>query len=102
MMNFTKKNSWMRIWDDALDRGLVGTTRALALLKLLSAPVYGDRCILPRCHLPVENTDTMIDHFFKNHPDITPFPDSDTFLEEIYSAPDPFYDLEQSLLSALQ
>ena len=39
----------------------VGTTGSLAVLKLLSAPVYGDRrCILHRCHLPVENTDTMI------------------------------------------
>ena len=28
--------------------------------------------------------------FLKNHPDITPFPDSDTFLEEIFSAPHSF------------
>ena len=41
--------------------GPVGTTSSLAVLKLLSAPAYGDRrCILHRCHLPAENTDTMI------------------------------------------
>ena len=57
------------IWDDALDRGPVGATRALAELKLLSAPVCGDRrCILPRYHLPVENTDLMIDHFLRTLP----------------------------------
>ena len=60
LINFTRKNSWMQIWDNALDRGPVDTTRALAVLKPLSAPVYGDRrCILSRCHLPVENTDIM-------------------------------------------
>ena len=58
----------MRIWDGALDKGPVGTTRALVVLKLASALVYGDRCILPRCHLPVENAEAMIEHFFKNHP----------------------------------
>ena len=59
------KNSWIRIWDDALDKGSVGTTRALAVCKLLSAPVYGDRrCILPRCHLPVENTDTIANAWY--------------------------------------
>ena len=103
LINFTRKNSWMRIWNNILDRGPVGTSRALAVLKLLFAPVYCDRrCSLPRSHLPVENTDTMIDHFLKNHPDIAPFPDSDTFLKEICSAPDSFSDLGQSLLSALQ
>ena len=36
--------------------------------KNTSSITYGDRrCILPRCHLPVENADTMIEHFFKNH-----------------------------------
>ena len=46
---------------DALDRGPVGTTTSLAVLKLLSAPGYGDRrCILHRCHFLAENTDTMI------------------------------------------
>ena len=43
----------------------MGTTRALAVCKLLSAPVYGDRrCILPRCHLPVENTDTIANAWY--------------------------------------
>ena len=56
LINFTdmERNSWMRIWDDALDmqRPCGHYTRALAVLKLLSAPVYSDRrCILPRCHL---------------------------------------------------
>ena len=58
LRNFPRKNSWMRIWDNALDKG---PTSSLAALKLLSAPVYGDRrCILHRCHLLVDNTDTMI------------------------------------------
>ena len=39
----------------------VDTTSSLAVLKLPSAPAYGDgRCILHRFHLSVENTDTMI------------------------------------------
>lgn len=35
----------MQIWNDALDRGPVGTTKPLLCLNcsLLSAPVYGDR-----------------------------------------------------------
>ena len=58
----------MKVWDYALDRGSSGTNRALAVLKLFSAPVYGDRrCMLSSCQSPVESTDTMIDHFIKKH-----------------------------------
>ena len=92
----------MKVWDYALDRGSSGTNRALAVLKLVSAPVYGDRrCMLSSCQSPVESTDTMIDHFIKEHQEITPFPDADKLLSEICLSPDSLFNLGQSLLSAM-
>ena len=104
LTNFVRQeNSWMRIWDDALDRGAVGTSRALAVLRLLSAPVYGDRrCILSCCHSPVENMDTMLDHFLKIHQDVIPFIDPDTLIDRFSSEPDSLFDLGQALLLAMQ
>ena len=72
LTTFARQSSWMKVWDYALDRGSSGTNRALAVLKLVSAPVYGDRrCMLSSCQSPIESTDTMIDHFQGipgNHP----------------------------------
>ena len=66
------------------------------------APVYGDRrCMLSSCQSPVESTHTMIDHFIKEHQEITPFPDADKLLSEICLSPDSLFNLGQSLLSAM-
>ena len=81
----------------------MGASRALAVLKLLSAPVYGSRRhILPSCHSPVTITEMMIDNFPKNHQNIVPVSDPDTFLKGVCSSPDFLFDLSQPLLSALQ
>ena len=102
LTTFARQSSWMKVWDYALDRGSAGTNRALAVLKLVSAPVYGDRrCMLPSCQSPVESTDTMINHFIKEHQEITPFPDADKLLSEICLSPDSLFNLGQSLLSAM-
>jgi len=77
--------------------------RALAVLKLLSAPVYGSRRhILLSCHSPVTITEMMIDNFLKNHQNIVHVSDPDTFLKGVCSSPDFLFDLSQPLLSALQ
>ena len=103
LTTFARQSSWMKVWDYALDRGSSGTNRALAVLKLVSAPVYGDRrCMLSRCQSPVESTDTMIDHFIKEHQEITLFSDADKLLSEICLSPDSLFNLGQSLLSAMQ
>ena len=102
LTTFARQSSWMKVWDYALDRGSAGTNRALAVLKLVSAPVYGDRrCMLPSCQSPIESTDTMINHFIKEHQEITPFPDADKLLSEICLSPDSLFNLGQSLLSAM-
>ena len=93
------------IWDDALDmQKCYGCFyRALAVLKLLSAPVYGSRRhILLSCHSPVTITEMMIDNFLKNHQNIVHVSDPDTFLKGVCSSPDFLFDLSQPLLSALQ
>ena len=83
LTTFARQSGWMKVWDYALDRGSSDTNRALAVLKLVSAPVYGDRrCMLSSCQLPVESIDTMIDHFIKENQEITPFPDADKLLSE--------------------
>ena len=53
LTTFARQSSWMKVWDYALDRGSSGTNRALAVLKLVSAPVYGDRPSMYAIQLPV-------------------------------------------------
>ena len=60
------------------------------------------------CSHPVEEvvmcdtyTVRMIDHFIKEHQEITPFPDADKLLSEICLSPDSLFNLGQSLLSAM-
>ena len=60
-INVATQGSWLKLWDTALDYGSAGTHQALAILRALTTPLFGDRkCPVPQCTYPViENTHSL-------------------------------------------
>ena len=60
-------SSWPKVWDHALDKGALGTSCSLALLRLLSLHVHSDnQCPIKSCSKTIEK-DAVGAHFLKEH-----------------------------------
>ena len=59
---------WLKVWDDALERGPSGTYSTLALLRLLSLHAFSDRmCLVPDCSHITDEKDSLCTHFLDSH-----------------------------------
>ena len=63
---------WLRIWDEALDRGPSGTVASLSILKLLCKTVFGDRkCPVELCTEIIPSGQALNNHFLTQHTNVS-------------------------------
>ena len=71
-LKITKESKWMKFWDMSLDHREKGTRAALAILKLLSMMVFGDRkCPIIECDEVIEEGTPVCEHFITKHSDLS-------------------------------
>ena len=63
---------WMKVWDEALDRGPTGTLASLSILKLLCKTMFADRkCPVELCNETIPSGHALNDHFLTQHTDLS-------------------------------
>ena len=62
---------WLKVWDEALDRGPTGTLASLSILKLLCKTVFADRkCPVELCSETIPSDHALNNHFLTQHTDL--------------------------------
>ena len=75
---------WLKIWDEALDRGPTGTLASLSILKLLCKTVFADRkCPVELCSETIPSDHALNNHFLTQHTDLNM--DMDSLFDTICS-----------------
>jgi len=65
---------WMKVWDEALDRGPTGTLASLSILKLLCKTMFADRkCPVELCNETIPSGHALNDHFLTQHTDLSSY-----------------------------
>ena len=71
VLKVAKENAWMKYWDTTLEHGTDGTRSSLAILKLLSLTVLGDRnCPASNCSYVIPENHSLCEHFINSHTDL--------------------------------
>ena len=62
---------WLKVWDEALDRGPTGILASLSILKLLCKTVFADRkCPVELCSETIPSDHALNNHFLTQHTDL--------------------------------